>query len=245
MTRLARILSFGDPSDPDASAASAAALVDVISPARGHALFASSLAIACATATTEKERTALAAEMSVYIEQYGAAIAACAEARRVPPERSRVTEERAVVKAFDARLAALPPDGAGLTRDEAMSLAREARDAVVPAIRRILAVLREDERQEEARKLAAMREKAAIVDGMFAEMGRIGRMIRIISINASVEAARAGGDTGRAFQVIAEEVRTLAARSSEVLAGMKARVIEDQRPSGTADPPPARGLTGR
>ena len=206
----------------------ASELVADLGRARGHALNAGALAIACATAATPEERAALAAELAIPIAQFRAVIAAGARVQRVPPERSRIKRERTIVHGFDARLAALPRSGVGLTRSDAIELARSAREDVVPAIYRILAVVQEDEAAAAARHLAAMREKAAIVDGMFAEMGRIARMIAIISINASVEAARAGGETGRAFQVIAEEVRDLARRSSEVLAGMKARVIDEQ-----------------
>lgn len=202
--------------------------IAVVGQARGYALSAGALAIACATAVAPEERAALAAELAGCVRRYRDAVAVGARMQRVPLAKSRIPREREIVHAFDARLAALPQGGEGLTRADAIDIARAAREEVVPAIYRILAVIQEDEVAEIERRMAAMREKAAIVDGMFAEMARIGRMIGIISINASVEAARAGGETGRAFQVIAEEVRTLAQRSSEVLAGMKARVIEDQ-----------------
>lgn len=92
----------------------------------------------------------------------------------------------------------------------------------------ILAHLAKLEKDEAETHLARMAEKAALVDGMLTEMGRIGRMISLISINASVEAARAGGESGRSFQVIAEEVRSLARQSSDVLDRMKNRISEDE-----------------
>ncbi len=44
----------------------------------------------------------------------------------------------------------------------------------------------------------------------------VGRSIKMIAINASIEAARAG-DTGRGFKVIAEEVKTLAGETQMLL----------------------------
>ena len=206
----------------------------IIGRARGHALSAGALAIACATATSEAERESLAMELSVHASRFIEAVAAGSRERRVDPGKSRLVPEREIVHAFAARLANLPAGGIGLTRGDAMDLAREARETVNPAIYRILAVIQEDEGKIIDRRLDEMRDKAAMVDALIVEMGRIGRMIGMISINASVEAARAGGESGRAFQVIAEEVRNLARRSSEVLDRIRVRLTEDgpDRPRG-------------
>ena len=207
----------------------------IIGRARGHALSAGALAIACATATSDTERVALASDMSIQAQAFIEAIEAGAREQRVAAGKSRLTAERKIVKAFSARLAALPPEGAGLTRDVAVDLARDARETVNPAIYRMLSVIQEDEGLVIDRRLAEIRDKAAMVDPLIVEMGRIGRMIGMISINASVEAARAGGESGRAFQVIAEEVRTLARRSSDVLDRIRSRLAEatPDRPRGS------------
>nr|WP_281494078.1 methyl-accepting chemotaxis protein [Jannaschia sp. S6380] len=94
-----------------------------------------------------------------------------------------------------------------------------------------MGALQQRARGDAARNLARVSERAALLDAMLTDMGRIGRMIGMISINASVEAARAGGPSGRAFRVIAEEVRDLARQSSDLLTRMRQRVNED---TGTA-----------
>lgn len=53
----------------------------------------------------------------------------------------------------------------------------------------------------------------ASVKGATATLNELGMKVRLLSLNASVEAARAG-DAGRGFSVIAEEVRALADQST-------------------------------
>ncbi len=150
----------------------------------------------------------------------------------LPPDS--VPECQAMLRAYAERFSrtevAVPSD-----RAVAAGLAMDARGKIVPAVYSVLAAL--DARREAAMavRLARISEKAALVDSLLAEMARVGRMIGLISINASVEAARAGGDSGRAFQVIAEEVRTLSKQSATLLAKTKAGLIADRRVA--PDPP--------
>ncbi|MEM1301801.1 MAG: methyl-accepting chemotaxis protein, partial [Pseudomonadota bacterium] len=62
---------------------------------------------------------------------------------------------------------------------------------------------------------------------MFSEVEQIGRMIHLISLNASVEAARAGGESGRSFKVIADEIRNLAQQSAALIDTTRASVRGD------------------
>lgn len=201
-------------------------LPEIIGHARSHALCVGALTVACATAPRREERASLAAEMARHVSLYAQAIAVGRAAQRVPVGMSRIPSEREAVLSFGARIAGLPPDGEGLDRAEAVEIARLARETALPAFDRIREVIEEDEILTLESQLFRTREKAAMVEGILTEMGRIGRMIGLISINASVEAARAGGESGRAFQIIADEVRNLARQSADLVARMQARMID-------------------
>ncbi|SFJ08785.1 methyl-accepting chemotaxis protein [Jannaschia pohangensis] len=211
------------------------ALVALLGPCRSHALTIGILAVSCATAETEAERDALWKELHEFQKSYAAAIA---EKIKVAPFLGSIDEiavQRRVVTGFVDDLKALPSTPQELTRAKALDLCHHARTAVLPAIYFIIDVLTKYADEDANSRMMQMGEKAAMVDGMLTEMVRIGRMIGLISINASVEAARAGGESGRAFQVIAEEVRSLARQSSDVLDRMKRRMAEDRNDQGAAN----------
>ena len=202
-------------------------VLHLIGDCRGYALAVGALAVACATAESTAERTALAAELTEYRRRYSDSLA---EKMRKGPYLGDIAEiaaHRVVVHAFADHIRHLRDDGTEITRDDALELASRARNGVLPAIDAIVDHLALIEQEATRARLERMSEKAAMVDGMLTEMGRLGRMIGLISVNASVEAARAGGEAGRAFQVVAEEVRNLARQSSDVVARMKHRLAED------------------
>jgi len=190
------------------------------------------LAISTATAESDEERDAHWKELLEFRKTYSAALA---EKNRVAPFMTQIDEiaaQRKIVHGFEDMLAGLPATPQELTRDKAIEISDHARTAVIPAIYFIVDVVTRMSDEEASARMAHMGEKAAMVDGMLTEMVRIGRMIGLISINASVEAARAGGESGRAFQVIAEEVRSLARQSADVLDRMKRRMAEDRNDHG-------------
>jgi Methyl-accepting chemotaxis protein (MCP) signalling domain len=101
------------------------------------------------------------------------------------------------------------------------ALAREIDEDLRPAVAKFLAVLNEFARRESQRRQAETR---GIVAKTIAEIGKISLSIKLISINASVEAAHAG-DAGKGFAVIATEIRSLSSKAQEALDGIKSQLI--------------------
>ncbi len=221
---------FARPGEPWArgviETGAASTILAAIGPARGFALSIGVLGVICATAPSAEERRRAAAELGSFRQRYCDAIDAAFRGGAGYLDAERISAQRKVVNGFAARMMRIADDGAGLTRAEAVEISETARHAVLPAIYAIIALVEERQDEERAARLARMTEKAELVGGMLTDMARIGRMIGLISINASVEAARAGGASGRAFQVIAEEVRSLARQSADLLARMKERIAD-------------------
>jgi len=79
---------------------------------------------------------------------------------------------------------------------------------------------------EGARRIVTqLREDAEAAEEIVAEVEGIAKHIRLLSVNATVEAARAGA-AGRAFGVVAEEVRELAARTAAVTRRVRATLVQ-------------------
>ncbi|WP_027085946.1 methyl-accepting chemotaxis protein [Cohnella panacarvi] len=68
-------------------------------------------------------------------------------------------------------------------------------------------------------RIVGLKEEAGSVRGIVELMDRMSKQIRILSLNASIEATRAGA-AGAGFKVIAEEIRKLAERSDESIASV-------------------------
>ncbi len=68
-------------------------------------------------------------------------------------------------------------------------------------------------------RIVGLKEEAGSVRGIVEVMDRMSKQIRILSLNASIEATRAGA-AGAGFKVIAEEIRRLAERSDESIASV-------------------------
>ena len=93
--------------------------------------------------------------------------------------------------------------------------------------------------QENAEAAAKIREQEDAVEAMISELAKIpdniGKLVnsityiakqtKMVSINATIEAARLG-DLGRGFEVVAEEVGQLSDRSNQAAAQVRAAIAE-------------------
>lgn len=63
-------------------------------------------------------------------------------------------------------------------------------------------------------RISEQRQFIQDLEGMTGDVARIAQQTNLLSLNAAIEAARAG-EAGRSFAIVAQEVRTLSARSAE------------------------------
>ena len=194
---------------------------------RGYTLNCGVLAVLCATSESEEELQRHSDEFQSFRSLFVGHVASNAAVSDYLTARPDLAAPVGIIQKYHADITDIGDDVVRLSRRDAIELARRSRQDVLPALYTVIAAFEASIAEEARADLARVAEKADLVDGMLTEMGRIGRMIGLISINASVEAARAGGASGRSFQVIAEEVRSLARQSSDLLERMKKRIAED------------------
>ena len=195
--------------------------------ARGHALNVGIMALMTATAESESERAASSNELLRVRDLY---VASVREASRLgqATNADEIAAERAIIYRFAERIERLEPE-TRMDRATAAELARTSREEVVPAIYTIVSAFQQSEMEELQADIARLSEKASMVDRLVSEMERITRMIGLVAINASIEAARAGDASGRSFRVIAEEVRNQASQCTNLLEEMRANLISRTR----------------
>lgn len=106
---------------------------------------------------------------------------------------------------------------------EIRALAELAGDALLPLLNAVVEAFELDLAEalrEEATRTADIR---AVMTGALDDIEQTGSKIRLIAFNALIEAARAG-ESGRAFSVIAEEIKNLGAQTRQESAKMQAAI---------------------
>ncbi|MEO1704200.1 MAG: methyl-accepting chemotaxis protein [Pseudomonadota bacterium] len=196
---------------------------------RGLAVTAGAIGVTLATATDPAERSEHAAFLSEFIVRFSEVMKSVST---MPLVRNAGSEGDAALKeimGFADELSRIDTSGefAALTRDFAAELTMRARTATLPAFYFFIRKFESERALIHERRADNLRSQTLKLEKMFGEVEDIGRMIHLISLNASVEAARAGGESGRSFKVIADEIRSLAAKSSELIDTTRAALRED------------------
>jgi len=169
-------------------------------------------ALATATAeilTTTQEHSASAAESAAAVTETVATVEEVAQTARLAAERAR-----AVASASQRSVAV--SDAGRDAAERAVSAMTEVKDQVSAIAQRIL----------------ALSEQAQAVGQIIATVNELAEQSNLVALNAAIEAARAG-EAGRAFAVVATEIRALAERSKRATGDVRV-ILGDVQKSTTA-----------
>ncbi|MEL6691019.1 MAG: methyl-accepting chemotaxis protein [Pseudomonadota bacterium] len=195
--------------------------------AQGFALNAAAIFIEVVTANTPDERSNVAQQFRTFQQLYSKTIRTASKADALKTSDPKIKALIATAMEIETRLNALDgtDDFANALPSAAGELVQFVRLQGVPAIMQLCSTLGGAKKLHDKAVEAVMKERLAKLDKMFTEVEDIGRMIHLISLNASVEAARAGGESGRSFKVIADEIRGLAQQAATLIDTTRAGVL--------------------
>jgi methyl-accepting chemotaxis protein len=152
----------------------------------------------------------------------------------VATEQSRVTIEKQKENASDMRQSLAEFNQAideitrrsseassqtGLARDNTIENSQRAQDAA----NNIKALV--DEVKTSAQMILKLREEVKSIGSVLSVINDIADQTNLLALNAAIEAARAG-EHGRGFSVVADEVRTLAARTQDSTVEIQSKIGE-------------------
>lgn len=195
--------------------------------AQGFALNAAAIFSEVLTAGDDDFRADVAQQFRTFRELYKKTITGATSASILDKRDSKIAALVAKALEIDTRFGAfdeaddfgrVPAEAAGL-------LVHFVRLEGVPAIMQLCGILGGKKKAHDKAVQAVMKDRIARLDKMFTEVEDIGRMIHLISLNASVEAARAGGESGRSFKVIADEIRGLAQQAAVLIDTTRSGVL--------------------
>jgi len=97
---------------------------------------------------------------------------------------------------------------------ELLALSRLVADDLLALLNRLVAAFEADLAEAEATEAAATQEIRRFVSATLEDMERLGMKMHMVAVNAVIEAARAG-ETGRAFAIVANDIKALSAQARE------------------------------
>lgn len=163
------------------------------------------ISLSTANPSAEGPRAALGDAIARFRDGHQAFLAMRAE---ICGEASPFRADCATIDAFADWVDALARDGADISADEIERRALNELPSLIAALNRVIARMEQMAEDAAGAREQAERESRSFVAAIAQDLQDIGGKINLIALNARIEAARQN-DEGRAFAVIATEIKSL------------------------------------